>query len=44
MLSYIEPQEAAGIVKSVYGRDILLSQEPLGKVEAIDSDQVMRYI
>lgn len=44
MLSYIEPQEAAGIVKSVYGRDLLNSQEPVGKGDAMDSDQVMRYI
>jgi hypothetical protein len=44
MLSYIEPQDAAGIFKSVYGTDTLLSQESLGKGDAMDSDQVMRYI
>ena len=44
MLSYIEPQNAAGIFTSVYGTDTLLSQESLSKGDAMDSDQVMRYI
>jgi hypothetical protein len=44
MLSYIEPQDAAGIFKSVYGTDTLLSQESLSKGDAMESEQVMRYI